>query len=344
MNSIDSHIIRGYILILSHKNGGYKMKAISIRNLSKTYKDGKIALNEMSLDIKKGEIFSLLGTNGAGKTTLINILTTFLEPTSGKVNILDKDIKKDRDFIRSKIACVAQSLSIDDYLTLKENMIFQSRLYSIDKTTALQRIDTLVRIFDLKDYMNKKVALCSGGIKRRLDIVMSMISFPQILFLDEPTVGMDIQSRMAMWEMLKRIKKELSTTIILTTHYLEEADILSDTICFIKDGYKILQDSPSNLKYYTKQNLIKVHLDNQNNAEKIQKELSSVDCVNSSFLEGNVINLYVVDCRKNLPEINQYVLNSNISFMKIEIVEPTLDDIFIAIMNEHERGGTYGDI
>lgn len=320
------------------------MNAISIKNLTKTYKDGKIALNEISLDIKKGEIFSLLGTNGAGKTTLINILTTFLEPTSGTVNILDKDIKKDRDFVRSKIACVAQSLSIDGYLTLKENMIFQSRLYGIDKTTALQRIDTLITIFDLKDYINKKVALCSGGIKRRLDIAMSMIPFPQILFLDEPTVGMDIQSRMAMWDMLKRIKKELHTTIILTTHYLEEADILSDTICFIKDGSRILQDSPSNLKHYTKQNLIKIYLSNQTNAERIQKKLSSVDCINSSFLEGNVINLYVAHCHKNLPEINQYVLNSNIPFVKIEIVEPTLDDIFIAIMSKHEGGLTYGDI
>ncbi len=319
------------------------MNAISIRNLSKTYKNGKVALNEITLDIRKGEVFSLLGPNGAGKTTLINILTSFLEPTSGKVNILGKDIKKDRDFVRSKIACVAQALSIDDYLTLKENMIFQGRLYGIDKTTALQRTDTLGRIFDLKDYMNKKVALCSGGIKRRLDIAMSIIIFPQILFLDEPTVGMDIQSRMAMWEMLKTIKKELGTTIILTTHYLEEADILSDTICFIKNGYKMLQDSPANLKYYTKQNLIKVHLDNQKNAEKMQKKLSSINCVNSSFLEENVINLYVADCRKNLPEINQYVLNTNIFFMKIEIVEPTLDDIFIAIMSEHERGKTYGN-
>lgn len=161
------------------------------------------------LSVKQGEIFSLLGSNGAGKTTLINIITTFLRPTAGTVQILGKDLERNTKFIRSNIACVAQRISTDDNLTLAENMRFQGSLYSLDKVKTKKRINQLVEIFNLSDYIDKKAETLSGGIKRRLDIAMSMVSYPKILFLDEPTVGMDIKSRQGMWEMLRKIKKEL---------------------------------------------------------------------------------------------------------------------------------------
>lgn len=200
------------------------MHAIQVDHVVKRYKNGVQALNGLSLSVKEGEIFSLLGQNGAGKSTLIRILTTYLCPTAGEIEMMGKDIKKDAAVIRSQIACVAQQTSIDTYLSLEENMMFQSRLYKIPKAEARQRMERLISDFGLSQYRKYPVSSYSGGVKRRLDIALNMMVNPKILFLDEPTVGMDIQSRIAMWDMMKKIRDGFGTTIFLTTHYLEEAD------------------------------------------------------------------------------------------------------------------------
>ena len=180
------------------------MLAIEINKLVKQYKNGVRALDDLNLKVNCGEIFSLLGPNGAGKSSLINILTTFYKPTSGNVTILGKDLCKEPAWVRTQIACVAQRVSIDDHLSLMENMIFQSRLYKVDNATAKKRINTLIDSFGLSQYLKYPVASYSGGVKRRLDIAMNMVSMPKILFLDEPTVGMDIASRKAMWKIMQK--------------------------------------------------------------------------------------------------------------------------------------------
>ena len=182
------------------------MYAIQTQNTVKKYKNGVQALNGINISVKTGEIFSLLGQNGAGKSTLIKILTTYLKPTSGKVIMFDQDIHNQTDVVRSTIACVAQQTSIDTHLSLEENMMFQSRLYKIPKAKAKEKIEELIRDFELEQYRNYPVSSYSGGVKRRLDIALNMMSNPKILFLDEPTVGMDIQSRMRMWDMLLKIR------------------------------------------------------------------------------------------------------------------------------------------
>lgn len=313
------------------------MDAITIKKLTKTYTGQQNALDEFDLSVKQGEIFSLLGANGAGKTTLINILTTFLKPTSGNVQILGRDVEKQTRFIRSNIACVAQNVSADDNLTLKENMRFQSRLYGLNKETMEQRMKQLMDVFNLNENADKKASTLSGGIKRRLDIAMSIVSFPKILFLDEPTVGMDIQSRQSMWEMLKRIQKELGVTIFLTTHYLEEADILSNTICFIKDGKRVLQDSPINLKRFTRKNLIRIIITNIQASNKLEKLLFQKKYVKSISTTDNILNIQVDDSQKNFIDLNHHILSSGIGFEGIEIIEPTLDDIFLEIIGDKER-------
>lgn len=194
------------------------MKAIETVQLTKTYRNGRKALDELNLTVECGEIFSLLGTNGVGKTTLIKILTTFLKPTSGKAFIMGTDVETSSALVRSQVACVAQDVSIDNHLTLHENMVFQGRLYGLEKEELQKREQSLFELFELEEYRSEKAASCSGGIKRRLDIAMSMLSEPKILFLDEPTVGMDIGSRNIMWSILERMKKELGITIFLTTH------------------------------------------------------------------------------------------------------------------------------
>lgn len=227
------------------------MKAIETIQLTKTYQNGKTALDGLDLSVECGEIFSLLGKNGVGKSTLINILTTFLKPTSGEALIMGHNVTKSPGFVRARVSCVSQAISVDDHFTIHENMLFQGRLYGLSPQQLNNREEKLLHLFQLEEYISRKAGSCSGGIKRRLDVAMSMLSGPRILFLDEPTVGMDIQSRHIMWDTLERLKKEFGTTIFLTTHYLEEADHLSDTICFIADGRRILQDSPAALRRYT---------------------------------------------------------------------------------------------
>ncbi len=226
------------------------MTAICVNNLVKKYKNGIQALDGLSLTVNEGEIFTLLGPNGAGKSTLIHVLTTYLKPSSGNVIMLGKDLAREASEIRPQISCVAQRTSIDTHLSLMENMIFQSKLYKVPRAEAGKRMEMLISCFDLNQYLKYPVSSYSGGVKRRLDIALSIISYPKILFLDEPTVGMDVESRLAMWDMVRKIRKDFETTIFLTTHDLEEADQLSDTICIMNNGKEIIQGSPDSLKEY----------------------------------------------------------------------------------------------
>ncbi|MCA5961945.1 ABC transporter ATP-binding protein [Blautia sp. RD014234] len=259
------------------------MYAIEVNKVVKKYKNGVQALDRLSLSVQKGQIFSLLGQNGAGKSTLIRILTTYLQPTAGEVTMLGKDIYSEAAAIRSEIACVSQHISIDTHLSLEENMIFQSRLYKIPKAAAQKRMEKLIADFDLSKYRKYPVSSYSGGVKRRLDIALNMMSNPHILFLDEPTVGMDIQSRMAMWDMMRKIRDDFGTTIFLTTHYLEEADQLSDAICIMKGGKEAIQGSPDTLKSILRQSVIQVKFADSKDAQKYLPFCSSTSPLKHSL-------------------------------------------------------------
>lgn len=298
--------------------------------LVKEYNNGIKALDGLNFEVNCGEIFTLLGPNGAGKSSLINILTTYHLPTSGSVFVLSKDLCKEANYIRSQIACVAQNISIDFHLSLVENMLFQSRLYKIDKITAKKRINLLIDSFKLGQYKRYPVASYSGGVKRRLDIAMNMISFPKILFLDEPTVGMDIQSRKSMWEMMKKIRNDFGTTIFLTTHYLEEAEHLSDNICIIKDGHKLVKGSPRELSKYTHQKLIKIGFVDMKEAKKSLDFFCNKDYIESGYVKENSVFLNVnAEINSAFKIINQGLLDRNISFVSTEILQPTLEDVFL---------------
>lgn len=310
------------------------MEAIQVHNVTKTYKNGVQALNGLNLSVKKGEIFSLLGQNGAGKSTLIRILTTYLKPSSGNVQVLGKDISNDSSIIRAKIACVAQRTSIDTHLSLEENMMFQADLYKIPRTEAKVKMAKLIEEFELSPYLKYPVSSYSGGIKRRLDIAMNMISNPQILFLDEPTVGMDIQSRMAMWKMVAKIRKEFKTTIFLTTHYLEEADHLSDTICILKDGQVAIQGTPEELKKYLHQDNIKITFPTKENAKEAKNILSKVVCHEKMNVKSNIITIVDKNELKEFEKLILLMLESQIPFTGINISQPALEDIFLRIMED----------
>lgn len=311
------------------------MEIIKVNHLTKTYKNGVQALDDLFLTVKRGEVFTLLGKNGSGKSTLINILTTFLTPTSGDVTILNKDIRKGAAEIRKQIGCVAQSPSIDRYLSLEQNLIFQSKIYKVPMKEAQNRMKQLIKCFELEAYTKYPISTYSGGVKRRLDIALSMMSHPKIIFLDEPTVGMDIQSRMAMWKMIKQIKEEFGTTVFLTTHYLEEADELSDTICIMKDGKNMIQGTTQELRKFLNEERIEIQFASnkevQNSFKLLENELSN----------GNIHENKIITCNEKgkmqIENITQILLENNISFQGISRVQPTLEDIYLRYTSDREK-------
>lgn len=306
------------------------MKIIEVNNLNKSYPNGIKALNNFNMLVKKTEIFTLLGDNGAGKSTLIKILNTLENKDSGTVEILGYSLDQSPMNIRKNIATVSQNISIDTHLSLEENMIFQSKLYNIPKNEARERMIKLIKSFKLEEYKDYPVNSYSGGVKRRLDIAMNMMSNPKILFLDEPTVGMDIKSRKSMWEMIKTINKEYATTIFLTTHYLEEADNLSDKILIMKDGKDIICDSPKNLKQYLNSNFTEVEFENKDLAEKafllLKKEFIKVS------LNKNII---LIDY--DFKTVNQFLLDNNTNFIKIKKKIASIEEIFLDFTNDSRR-------
>ncbi len=218
------------------------MHAINAQKLVKKYKE-IIAVNKLSLIINKGDIFSILGTNGAGKTTAIKILSTLTTFDSGSVSIFGLDIVKDKQKIRKIINVSPQETAIASNLTVKENLYFVAGVYNIEDKK--ERIDNLIAMFSLNDVLNKKGKILSGGWKRKLSIALALINKPQILFLDEPTLGLDVISRRELWKIIQSLKRE--TTIILTTHYMEEAQLLSDHIAIMHKGQLIACDTKENL-------------------------------------------------------------------------------------------------
>ena len=204
---------------------------IKINNLTKKYKD-KLAVDNLNLEIKTGELFSLLGTNGAGKTTTIKMISTLILPTSGTININGLDIIKDREKIKRIINISPQETAIAPNLTVLENLYFMAGIYEIKK--AKEKINELIKLFKLEEVLNQKAKTLSGGYQRKLSIAISLINDPEILFLDEPTLGLDVISRRELWHIIGNLKGKI--TIILTTHYMEEAEILSDRIGIMNKG------------------------------------------------------------------------------------------------------------
>lgn len=222
-------------------------KSIKIKNLTKKFKNGKIAVKDVSFSVNKGEIFGFLGPNGAGKSTTLKILTTILKPTSGEVIIEGIDILKDALSARMQFGYVSQGLSIDERLTGEENLYLQARYYHL-KGNISEQVKKALKLVNLTDDAERLVSSYSGGMKKRMDIACALMNTPKVLFLDEPTLGLDIQSRKEIWQYITILNKDYGTTIFLTTHYLEEADKICDTVAIIDEGKIKIIDTPKNLK------------------------------------------------------------------------------------------------
>ncbi len=298
---------------------------ISVEGLCYNY--GKlIAVDNISFAVNKGQIFSFLGPNGAGKTTTINILTTLLPVQKGTVTISGFNVEHQPDDVRRSIGIVFQRETLDWNLKVWEILEFHGRLYSLPKNKRKARIDELLQIVDLTNKRNELVRYLSGGMKRRLEIARGLMTRPNILFLDEPTIGLDPHSRMKIWEYIKKVNKE-GVTIFLTTHYMDEADQLSDEICIMDRGKIIASGTSEELKNSLGRDMIYLETTNDEKSRKLIKELPEVIDVRC-FSNGLLVALKAEGAHF-MPKLIETIRNEKIEVAKINLKKPTLDDVFI---------------
>jgi len=314
------------------------MNAIEIKELTKKFNDFT-AVDSVSFDIKKGELFGLLGPNGAGKTTTISMLSTILKQTAGTAKVNGFDIK-DQDNVRRSIGIVFQDPSLDDELTGRENLDFHGRLYHMPASLRKQRINEVLKLVALEDKEHMQVKTYSGGMKRRLEIARGLIHHPKILFLDEPTLGLDPQTRRNIWEYIERLNKEEKLTIVLTTHYMEEADYLCSRVAIIDHGKIIALDTPENLKNIMGGDVLTLET---NDAEKL-KGLLKFDWIKEMKIFDGKLNVTVNNGEKVIPKIMSIADAHNIKINSVNLKKPTLEDVFIhytgRAMREEEASAT----
>jgi ABC-2 type transport system ATP-binding protein len=308
---------------------------ISIKNLVKTY-DSLTAIDNVNLDIYDNEVFGLLGPNGAGKTTLIHILATLIKPTSGSASVNGYDIVKESSKVRSSIGIVFQAPSSDDMLTGYENLKLHSLLYAVPIHVREKRINDVLELVGLTDRKNHQVKKYSGGMRRRLEIARGLLHKPKVIFLDEPTLGLDPNSREIMWKYIDRLVKDEKVTLILTTHYMEEADFLCNRIGIIDKGKIIALDSPSRLKESLGGEIIKIELKNKEERMKalVKSIIKPYDFVHKVEVndEENVVIVYVDDASRNLPTILKAIDNN---VKSVDFRSPTLNDVFLKYTGRH---------
>ncbi len=312
--------------------------SIETKSLTKSFGD-EIAVNDISLSVKDGEIFGFLGPNGAGKSTTIMILTTLLKPTSGQALISGFDVATNAKLVRQNIGYVQQETTVDEYLTGRENLLLQAKLNHIPKNEIDKRIDEILTLIELTDKQDKTVVTYSGGMRKRLDIAGGLLHRPKVLFLDEPTVGLDIQTRRKIWQYIKKIHDEFKMTIFLTTHYMEEADQLCDRIGIIDDGKIQVIDSPENLKKAMGNEVISIIFEEGENRDSFLSELEKIEFVNKINKDGSKLTLFASNGTEVIPKIFYISSKLNIKITSISLTQPTLDDVFISYTGHEIRDG-----
>lgn len=303
---------------------------ITVKNLVKKYADFK-ALDGLSFEVNENEIFGLLGPNGAGKTTLIHILATLLKPTEGGAIVNGFDVLHNATKVRQSIGVVFQAPSSDDILTGYENLKVHALLYGIPRKLREKRISEVLELVGLEDRKNDQVKKYSGGMRRRLEIARGLLHHPKVFFLDEPTLGLDPKSRETMWKYIKKIVREEKVTIILTTHYMEEADMLCDRIGFITNGKIIALDSPSKLKQEIGGDIVKITF---NDRIPLDKDFTKFDFVHRVEQKENSVIIYMEKVNSNL----HMLIKDLDGVQTIEYKKPTLNDVFLKLSGDYLSG------
>jgi ABC-2 type transport system ATP-binding protein len=302
------------------------MDAIRVENLVKTF-DGFTAVDSISFTVGEGELFGLLGPNGAGKTTTINLLSTLLRPTSGSATVAGFDVTRDRDNVRKSIGVVFQEPALDGKLTGRENLEFHTMMYGIGKAERRRRIDEVLALVELVDKAATLVEKYSGGMKRRLEIARGLTHRPKVLFLDEPTLGLDAQTRRHIWEYIRKLNKEAGVTIILTTHYMEEADFLCGRTAIMDHGKFVALDTPARLKDTLGGDVVSLEL--EGNAAAFLDDLSRQAWIKRSRLHEDVLSLTMEKGERRIAELVVLAQQMGVTVNCVNLRKPSLEDVFL---------------
>jgi ABC-2 type transport system ATP-binding protein len=306
------------------------VEMIVTKDLCKTFKSGKNtveAVKNVNLQVKQGEIFGFLGPNGAGKTTTMRMLTTLMTPSFGSATIVGRDLFKNAKQIRQNIGYVSQKGGCYEFATGYENLVLQGRLYGLSKSIAKEKADKLIKAFDIEEYCHRKVITYSGGQRRHVDLAMGVMHNPKLLFLDEPTTGLDPMSRANFWYEIKDLR-DRGITVFLTTHYLDEADSLCDTICIMDNGTVVAKGTALELKRQIAGDVIEIGM-NSVYFEQAKALLKPRADVNEILTLDKSIKLYIEAGEKALPEILPLFVEAKIPITTIEMSRPSLDEVFL---------------
>lgn len=290
-----------------------------------------VAVDHVNLNIRKGEIFGFLGPNGAGKTTAIKILCTILNPSSGWAKVCGYDVVKQREGVRECIGIVFQDSAIDRFLTGKENLDFHARMYHMDKKTREERIAEvleLLELLELEGKENVRISDCSGGIQRRFEVARGFMNHPEVLFLDEPTLGLDIETRRSLWEYIRTLSEKEDKTIIITTHYIEEADYLCDRIAIMDYGKIVAVNSPERLKEVVGLNLISLQVA-MTSSDNLANLLRELDWIKNIELRNGSLELSVDGAEERIPQLIDFADAHQFVISSIDLRKPTLEDAFL---------------
>ncbi len=303
---------------------------IQVSGLTKTFPGGKKAIDALDLNIRQGEIIGLLGPNGAGKTTTIRVLSTLSGFDDGKVRVAGFDVDVDPEKVRESIGVVAQQTGVDYFLTGRENLDIQGRLYRMKKSDIQSRIQELASYFELQDSLDKQVMTYSGGMRRKLDIATALIHKPKLLFLDEPTLGLDIKSRKNLWTYIEKLNKEFGLTILLTTHYLEEADKLAHRVAIINAGKIRIVGTPEELKSSVGGDSLALTFEQQSpQTQAFAQHLIAQGYAKNSVWDGPRLHLYVQSGAESVPKIARSAGEWGIAIVALTLARPSLDDVFL---------------
>ncbi|NJM70547.1 MAG: ABC transporter ATP-binding protein [Scytonema sp. RU_4_4] len=308
--------------------------AVFIENLKKRY--GTVeAVKDVSFKVEPGEIFGLLGPNGAGKTTTLRALCTLTTPDAGKIEVSGISVVDNPRAARKRLGYVAQEVAPDKVLTGRELLQLQAALYHLPGAIAKQRVDTVLELLGLQEYADKKTGTYSGGLRKRLDLAAGLLHAPDVLVLDEPTVGLDIESRFVVWDFLRKLR-EAGTTVLITSHYLEEVDALADKVAIIDRGIVIATGTPSQLKDRVGGDRITLRIrefspdEEAHKAKDLLKSLSFVQEVIINSAQGNSLNLVVTPQNDTLITIQQTLNSAGLPIFGIAQSRPSLDDVYLA--------------
>ncbi len=314
-----------------------KRTVIKVEGLEKVFNGEVRAVDSVSFEVLEGEVFGFLGPNGAGKTTTIAMLTTLTMPTGGRAEVLGHDIVTDADGVRKGIGLVPQELTLDDELTGRENLALQATLYHVPPGQARSNVDEVLALVGLADAADRPVKTYSGGMKKRLELANGLVHRPRVLFLDEPTLGLDVQTRSVIWEYIRRLKSETNMTIFLTTHYLEEADLLCDRIGIVDHGRLIALDTPEGLKRTVGGDIIDIEVDRcDDDLLAIIRGIIGIELLDGTC-DGGRVRVKVPESGSALPVILSTLWKRGYEVVNVAVRKPSLDQAFLLLTGRELR-------